>query len=128
MTSRSTLTFTAALLLLASVTGAATLAPNGALETASPAADALMTPAAPAEASAPCSPLLAKLGISPLDSAKDASDYPDCGVCSDLACRGLEMYSFCGGTLTKPKRCKASGYTCLEDPRIKCLCVDWATP
>jgi hypothetical protein len=121
MTSRSTTLIFTVLLLLASLAGAATLAPNGAPTTA-----ALTTP--PAEASAPCNPLLTTLGISPLDSAKNASDYPDCGVCSDFACQGLEIYSFCGGTPRQPKRCRTAGSMCLEDPRVKCLCVDWVTP
>ncbi len=116
MTSRSTTLMFIALVMLASLAGADT-PKNGAPETA-----------APTQASAACNPLLTTLGISPLDPVNSASDYPDCGPCSDFACRGLEIYSFCGGTLTKPKRCRTSGYTCLEDPRIRCQCVDWATP
>ena len=127
MTSRSTTLTFIALVVLASLAGADTPT-NKVPETASPAAAALTTPAAPAEASATCNPLLTTLGISPLDSTNSASDYPPCGNCSDSPCRGLEIYSFCGGTLTKPKRCKTSGYSCLEDPRVRCLCADWATP
>jgi hypothetical protein len=127
MTSKSMTLIFIALVVLASLAGADTPT-NGVPETASPATAALTMPAAPAEASATCNPLLTTLGISPLDSAKNASDYPDCGVCSDFACQGLEIYSFCGGTPRQPKRCRTAGSMCLEDPRVKCLCVDWVTP
>jgi hypothetical protein len=63
---------------------------------------------APAEDSSSCNLLLAKLGISPLDSAKDASTYPACGNCSDLTCRGKSIYDFCGGTIRQPMRCRTA--------------------
>ena len=113
-----------ALMLLAAMTVAATPAPNDA-----PATVALTRSAAPIEASTSCNPLLAKLGVSPLDSAKEASTYPACGNCSDLACRGLSIYDFCGGTPRQPKRCRTADYVCIEDPsRPKCTCVNWVTP
>jgi len=129
MTSRSTPLMFIALVLLATMAVAATPA-----STDAPANVALMTSAAPAEASASCNPLLAKLGISPLGSAQDAainppSTYPACGSCSELACRGLSIYDFCGGTIRQPKRCKTAGLVCIETPDLpKCICVDWATP
>ena len=126
MTFRSTTLIFTVLLLLASMAVAAA-PPGGASATAE-----LLTSGAPAEASeasASCNPLFAKLGISPLDSAKDASTYPACGNCSDLPCRGRSIYDFCGGTLRQPKRCRTADYVCIEDPnRPKCVCVDWATP
>ena len=130
MTSRSTTLMFIALVLLATMAVAATPAPNDA-----PATVALTTSAAPpVEASSSCNPLLAKLGISPLDSAQDAainppSTYPACGSCSELPCRGLSIYDFCGGTIRQPKRCKTAGLVCIETPdNPKCICVDWATP
>ena len=124
MTSRSTMLVFIALVLLAAMAVAATPAPNDA-----PVTVALMTSAAPVEASASCNPLLAKLVISPLDSAKDASTYPACGNCSDLPCRGLSIYDFCGGTPRQPKRCRTADYVCIEEPdKPKCVCVNWATP
>jgi hypothetical protein len=121
MTSRSTTLMFIALVMLASLAVAAPAAPNGA--PASPA-----PPAVSGEASAPCDSLLARLEtISPRGSAT-TSDYPDCGPCSDLACRGLSIYDFCGGTLQKPKRCKASGYQCFEVAMPKCLCLEWTLP
>jgi hypothetical protein len=126
MTSRSTTLIFTALLLLASMAFAAAPAPNDA-----PVTPALMTSVAPAEASAPCNPLLAKLGISPLNSAKNdvTSAYPACGNCSDLPCRGKAIYDICGGTIRQPKKCRTADYVCLEDPdRPKCVCVDWGIP
>lgn len=124
MTSRSTTLMFIALMLLAAMAVAAPPAAKDA-----PANVALMTSAAPAEASASCNPLLAKLGISPLGSAQDASTYPACGNCSELPCRGLSIYDLCGGTIRQPKRCKTAGLLCIEEPdKPKCLCVNWATP
>lgn len=118
MTSRSTTLMFIAPVLLTAMAAAAV-----------PAPPAPKDAPASVEASASCNPLLAKLGISPLGSAKDASNYPACGNCSELACRGLSMYDFCGGTIRQPKRCATAGLLCIEEPdKPKCVCVNWATP
>lgn len=115
MTSRSTTLMFIALVLLASMTVAATPVPN----------DVLRTSAAPDS----CNSFVATLGASPLDPAKAASTYPACGSCSELACRGLSIYDFCGGTIRQPKRCRTAGLVCIEEPeKPKCVCVSWATP
>jgi hypothetical protein len=123
MTCRSTFLFLTALLLIASLAGAATApAQSAAPAITAPATVAFMTPAAPVQADAGCNPLLAKLGISLLDSARNTAAL-HCGACSDVACRGANFNQVCGTQGAAIKKCVTLyGDRCPEDGQFNCAC------
>ena len=115
MRSRSTLCLFVFLLLIASLAGA--VPPAG---PSSPAIDVAPSPEDPS-----CNPLLAKLGISPISSAENATTT-FCGACSVTVCRGAAYNSICqGGSVVK--RCIAAfGLDCSADGLPQCQC--WSGP
>jgi hypothetical protein len=115
MTLRSTFLLFAALLLLASLVGAATPGQG--------VTPAFMTPAAPAAAGGSCNPLLAKLRISLLDSAKDTTVGIGCGICSDAVCQGAPTNEVCGRQGAAIKKCvPLLGDLCPQDNKFNCTC------
>lgn len=115
MNLRSTLLLFAALLLLTTLAGAATPGQG--------AAPAFMTPAAPAAGSGGCNPLLAKLGISSLDSAKATTVGIGCGICSDSVCQGAPTNQVCGRQGAAIKKCiPLLGDRCSQDNQFNCTC------
>jgi len=78
---------------------------------------------ASAAASGSCNPLLAKLGISSIDSAKDATVGIGCGICSDSVCQGAPTNEVCGRQGAAIKKCvPLLGDLCPQDNKFNCTC------
>ncbi|HWM91772.1 MAG TPA: hypothetical protein VN493_13490 [Thermoanaerobaculia bacterium] len=117
MRSRSLLFLFAFLLSIASLAGAA---PAG---MSTPATDVESSPEDPS-----CNPLLAKLGISALDSTSSPQDagLTVCGACSVSICRGMGYNNICQGGIVIKRCIAAYGLECSVDGLPQCQC--WSGP